>query len=211
MPRPEAVVFDIGNVLIRWQPEAFYDREIGVDARERLFREVDLHAMNDRIDRGEPFRQVVYETADRHPRNAAAIRLWHDRWIDIAAPAMRGTARLALALQARSVQTFLLSNIGVETFALARARDTVLAGFRRVYLSGAIGVIKPAPEIYATVEADCGLAPEQLLFTDDRAENIAAATERGWQGHLFTGAAALADVLVAHGLLTAEEAELGET
>jgi 2-haloacid dehalogenase len=65
---------------------------------------------------------------------------------------------------------------------------------------------KPSPAIYAAVEADCGFAPEALLFADDRAENIDAAAMRGWQTHHFTGPQAWADRLVAAGLLTPQEA-----
>jgi 2-haloacid dehalogenase len=56
---PEAVIFDIGNVLIEWQPERYYDRVYGEDRRRALFDAVDLHWMNERVDRGEPFREVI--------------------------------------------------------------------------------------------------------------------------------------------------------
>jgi 2-haloacid dehalogenase len=65
-----------------------------------------------------------------------------------------------------------------------------------------MGVTKPDPRIYEMVEEDSGIAPERLLFTDDRAENIAAARARGWQAHLFDGPAGWADRLVAEGLVT---------
>ena len=65
--RPEAVVFDIGNVLIEWQPERFYDAQIGPERRAEMFGAVDLHAMNDRVDIGNPFRETIYETAAAHP------------------------------------------------------------------------------------------------------------------------------------------------
>ena len=63
----EAVVFDIGNVLIEWQPERYFDARIGRARRERLFAEVDLHAYNDRIDRGHDFRPTIYDAAQAHP------------------------------------------------------------------------------------------------------------------------------------------------
>ena len=70
-----------------------------------------------------------------------------------------------------------------------------------------MAVIKPDAEIYARVEADCGIAPGALLFADDRADNIAAAAARGWQTHLFTGPEGWAARLVAEGLLSTEEAQ----
>ena len=79
----DAVVFDIGNVLIEWNPERFYDATIGEDRRRALFDAVDLHQINDRVDRGEHFRTVIYEAAETYPDWTAEIRMWHDNWIDI--------------------------------------------------------------------------------------------------------------------------------
>ena len=78
MPGIDAVVFDIGNVLIEWQPERWYDARVGEARRRAMFAAVDLHAMNDRVDRGEDFREVIYGTADAYPDFAAEIRMWHD-------------------------------------------------------------------------------------------------------------------------------------
>lgn len=89
----EAVVFDIGNVLLEWQPERHYDRLMPRAAREAMFAEVDLHAMNDAIDRGAPFRETVFACAERYPRWRDAIRLWHDDWIQMAAPEIPHSVR----------------------------------------------------------------------------------------------------------------------
>ncbi len=203
---PEAVIFDIGNVLIEWQPERFYDAEIGPERRRALFETVDLHAMNDRVDRGENWRDMVYQTAAAHPDHADAIRLWHDRWIEMASPAIDRSVALLRALRARSVPVFALTNFGIESFAYAETQYDFLAEFDRRYVSGHMRVTKPDPEIYRMVEADCGIAPERLLFADDRPDNIEAAAARGWQTHLFDGPEGWAARLVAKGLLTEAEA-----
>ena len=65
--KPKAVVFDIGNVLIEWQPERFFDSVIGAERRRAMFAAVDLHAMNDRVDSGETFHDVIREMADATP------------------------------------------------------------------------------------------------------------------------------------------------
>ena len=88
MTKVQAVIFDIGNVLIEWQPERFYDAEIGEARRRTMFAAVDLHAMNDRVDRGQPFRETIYATAEDYPEFSAEIRMWHDRWIELARPAI---------------------------------------------------------------------------------------------------------------------------
>jgi 2-haloacid dehalogenase len=207
MVRPEAVIFDIGNVLMEWNPERFYDAEIGAAARRALFAEAGLERMNLEIDAGAPFRETVYATAERFPHWAGPIRWWHDRWIEIAAPRIEGSIALLRALRRRGVPVFALTNFGTDSFAYARTQYDFLNEFDRAWVSGDLGVIKPDPAIYAIVEADCGLPPGRLLFTDDRAENIAAAAARGWQVHLFRGPEGWARQLAAAGLLEAGEAE----
>lgn len=202
----QAVVYDIGNVLIEWQPERFYDTIMPVARREQLFAEVDLHEMNNQIDAGGLFRETVYDWAARHPGWEAEIRLWHDRWIDMASPVIDRSLRCLRALRAKGVPVFALSNFGIHSFAYAQTQYPFLTEFDRPYISGHMGVIKPDPQIYAMVEADSGVAPGGLLFTDDRADNIAAAQARGWQTHLFDGPDPWAARLVAEGLLTEAEA-----
>ncbi|MFP4237710.1 MAG: HAD family hydrolase [Rhodosalinus sp.] len=204
--QPHAVIFDIGNVLIEWQPERFYDAEIGEARRRAMFAAVDLHGMNDEVDRGADFRETIYATAERHPEFRDEIRMWHDRWIELAQPVIPQSLRLMQALQARGVPVFALTNFGIGSFEVARGHYPFLEAFDRAFVSGHMGVIKPEPEIYAMVEAETGLAPERLIFTDDRAENLAAAAARGWQTHHFTGPAGWARRLVAAGLLDDREA-----
>jgi 2-haloacid dehalogenase len=205
---PEAVIFDIGNVLTSWQPEAFYDRVIGEDRRRALFSAVDLHGMNDRIDEGALFRETIYELADAMPEWAAEIRMWYDRWIELASPRIEGSIRLQRALRAKGVPVFALTNFGRYSFEEALPQMDFLADFDRLYVSGRMGVIKPDPRIYDMVEQDCGIRPDRLLFTDDRADNITAAARRGWRTHQFESWQGWAGRLVAEGLLTQQEAGL---
>ena len=201
-----AVIFDIGNVLIEWQPERFYDREIGEARRREMFEAVDLHAMNDRVDRGEGFRDVIYATADAHPTFAEEVRMWHDRWLELAAPVIEHSVRLLRALRVRGIPVHALTNFGIESFALAKEHHDFLGEFDRAFVSGHMGVIKPDPRIYALVEEGTGLTGEALLFVDDRPDNIAAAEARGWRAHLFEGPKEWAERLVREGLLDREAA-----
>ncbi|KAF0176057.1 MAG: HAD-superfamily hydrolase subfamily IA variant 1 family protein [Rhodobacteraceae bacterium] len=208
MLQPQAVIFDIGNVLTRWQPEAFYDRVIGEDRRRALFAAVDLHRMNDLIDAGALFRETIYDWADQYPDWRPEIRLWYDRWIELASPRIDGSIRLQRALRAKGVPVFALTNFGRHTFEDALPKMDFLQDFDRLYVSGVMGVIKPDPQIYQMVEEDCGVAPDRLLFTDDRADNITAAARRGWRTHQFESWQGWAARLVAEGLLSKEEAGL---
>ena len=205
---PEAVIFDIGNVLTRWQPEVFYDRVIGEERRRALFAAVDLHHMNDLIDEGALFRETIYDWADRYPDWGPEVRMWYDRWIELASPRIEGSIRLQRALRAKGVPVFALTNFGKHSFEEAVPMMDFLQDFDRLYVSGRMGVIKPDPRIYAMVEADCGIAPDRLLFTDDRADNITAAARRGWRTHQFESWEGWARRLVAEGLLSVGEAGL---
>lgn len=206
--RIEAVVFDIGNVLVHWQPEAFYDRVIGPDRRQALFDAVDMYRMNALVDDGAPFRATVHEWADRNPQWSAEIRLWHDRWIEMASPRIDGSIALLRALRVRGMPVFALTNFGADTYDRARDGLEFLDEFDRAYVSGRLGVSKPDPRIYEILEMDCGIAPERLIFADDRQENILAAGARGWQTHLFKDWQGWAARLVNEGLLTEKEAGL---
>ncbi len=202
----DAVVFDIGRVLIEWKPESYFDGRLGPDRRKQLFQEVDLHGMNLGVDRGDDFRTSVYGLAERHPEWADEIRHWHDSWIEMASPEIPHSVRLMRALQARGTPVFALTNFGIGTFEIARKVYPFFNEFDQAFVSGHLRTLKPEPEIYEHVERDTGIAPDRLLFTDDSEKNVEAAAARGWHTHLFTTPGTWAQRLVSEGLLTPEEA-----
>ena len=201
-----AVIFDIGNVLIEWQPERYYDQIIGEQRRRAMFAEVDLHGMNDLVDQGHHFTDTIYDWAEKYPDWRDEIRMWHDKWIELASPEIPQSVRLQRALRKRSVPVFALTNFGVQNFDYATTVYPFLNEFDRLYVSGRMQMVKPHAPIYEAVERDCGLDPATLLFADDRIDNINAAQARGWQTHLFDGPQGWAERLVAEGLLTESEA-----
>lgn len=202
----EAVVFDIGNVLIEWAPERVYDRLLGEERRRHLFASVDLAGMNYAVDQGAPFRESVQRLADENPLFRDEIMMWHDRWLDMASPAIDHSVTLLRALRGKGVPVYALSNFGAETFDHACATYDFLNEFDRAFISAHYRIAKPDPAFYAVLETESGLSGASLLFADDRAENIAAARARGWTAHLFETPDGWARCLVTHGLLTEEEA-----
>ena len=201
-----AVVFDIGNVLIRWQPEIYYDATIGVEKRKQMFAQVDLHGLQDILDQGADFTELFYQAAEDNPKWRAEIRAWHDNWEKLAQPEIPHSVALLRALRAKDVPVFAFTNFGVGSFARSEQQFSFLKEFDRRYISGALKMAKPAPDFYAALEQDCCVPANELLFTDDRADNIATATSRGWQTHLFEHPQGWADRLVSEGLLTTAEA-----
>ncbi|MFK7870804.1 MAG: HAD-IA family hydrolase [Roseobacter sp.] len=203
---PKAVIFDVGNVLIEWHPNRFYDAVIGEDRRRALFAGVDLNGMNELVDLGHPFKETVYALADKAPEWGDEIRMWHDRWIEMASPVIEHSVRLMKALQAKGVPVFSLTIFGIDSDDFAATHYPFLRHFDRDFISGHMQLIKPNPEIYRQVEATSGLSGSDLIFADDRADNIDMAKSHGWQTHLFDGPQGWADRLVDAGLLLRKEA-----
>lgn len=202
----KAVIFDIGNVLIEWNPERFYDAKIGENRRREMFEAVDLHEMNDQVDRGADFRETIYAKAKDHPEYSDEIRMWFDHWIKMASPEIPHSVKLLRALRAKKIPVFALSNFGIGSFEYAETVYPFLGEFDRRYVSGYMQVVKPDHTIYQMLEDDCGVAPSGLLFADDRQENIDVADARGWQTHLFETPQGFSDRLLAEGLLSPAEA-----
>ncbi|AGI66225.1 putative HAD-superfamily hydrolase [Octadecabacter antarcticus 307] len=201
-----AVLFDIGNVLIEWQPVRFFDRVIGVDRRVAFFAGAPILNMNERVDAGENFQDSVAEMIAAHSDWTDELALWRDRWIEMPSPVIDHAVRLLRALRRARRPVFALSNFGNETFEIAVCNYPFLDEFDRRFISAELGMSKPKIYIYQRVEDECGIQQDALLFTDDRPENIAAAQERGWRTHLFDGPDGWAARLVREGLLTTEAA-----
>lgn len=208
MLQPQAVIFDIGNVLMRWNPEGFYDSRLGEAERRRMFAETGIEEMNIRVDAGAPFRATVEAHAALYPAWSEQILWWHEHWIEMAAPRIEGSIALLRALRAKGVPVMALTNFGDDSFTYAQTQYDFLNEFDRAFVSARMGVIKPDPEIYRRVEEETGMAPDRLLFADDKKENTDAAAARGWRVHLFTDWQGWAERLVAEGLLTPKEAGL---
>lgn len=200
MSTPSAVVFDIGNVFVEWAPERLYQRLLpDPAARAALFARVDFDAMNIAGDRDGDLEAKVAALASRHPEDAEAIRAWWDHWHVMFAPEIPGVAETFRALRAASVPVHALSNFAADSFLRAVERYPVLGEFDVPVVSGREGVVKPEARIYEILEERSGLKGGELFFTDDRADNIAAAAARGWRTHLFEGADGLRRALAEAG------------
>lgn len=152
--------------------------------------------------------QTIEQAAEDYPEFREEILMWYHEWIHMAQPAIPHSVALLRALRAKGIKVFALSNFGIESFEFAETKYPFLIEFDRRYISGHMGCVKPHSLIYEMLEADCGVAPERLLFADDRQENINAAAARSWKTHLFDGPEKWAKRLVEEGLLTSEEAGL---
>lgn len=202
MGRPSAVVWDFGNVIVRWDPRTLYSKIFPDPAeRDRFLAEVCTPAWHAPTDCGVPFAENCAALIEKHPRHAAEIRAWHERWDEMFSGAIAETEAAIEALHARGVPQYGLSNISYETVDSTMAMSPAFARLTDVIASGREGVMKPDPAIFELACARFGRAADELLFVDDSARNIEAARRLGFHTHHFTDPAALGPALQAYGLL----------
>ena len=194
------VVFDIGGVLLEWDPKLVY-RDLLPDPADldRFLDEICTPEWNATLDAGRPFDEACDELAGRHPDRAELIHAWK-RQDEMIAGEIAGTAALVARLREGGTPLYLLTNMPVEVFAARRRRYPVLQRFHGAVVSGEEGVLKPSPEIFVILRDRYGLDPAKTLFIDDMEVNVAGARAAGFLAHRFVDAPTLAVALEAHGL-----------
>lgn len=197
----KAIVFDIGNVLVRWDPVQAFLPDLGTrEAVEAFFTRTDFFARNLRADGGERFADLAREIAD--PGDAALFAGYVDRYRLAVAEAIEGTWDLMDRLRARGHGLHAITNASVETMPAAYAAHPRLAtAFGVTVVSGAERVLKPEPRIFALLCARAEVAPGDCVFIDDSERNVGGARVAGMDAIHFTAPAALAEALTLRGLL----------
>jgi 2-haloacid dehalogenase len=199
---PRAVVWDIGRVLYQWNLRFLFGKLIADPVELEWFvSNVVTEEWHFQSDEGRPLAEMIPELKARFPDHAPLIDVYHPRFLETLPAPVPGTHALVEQLAARGVPQFALSNFGAEFWAMFRSTAPVFDHFTHCVISGQERCVKPHPQIYQVLEERSGFPTGELLFIDDRADNIAAAVARGWHGHVFTDAAALAADLTRHGLL----------
>lgn len=194
MPRsPDTVVFDIGNVLIQWDPRLLYRSLFGNEHdADRFLAEVLPPEWNLEQDRGRSFADAIAEAIARRPDQEEAIRAWDTRWHEMVPGEVPGSVAILKALKASRVPLYAITNFSREKFAECRERFPFLADdFIDVVISAHEGLIKPDRRIYEVLFARNALVPEQTVFIDDSPANVEAARHIGMHAIHFTGAAPL--------------------
>ncbi len=193
-PRPDLVLFDLGGVLIEWDPRRLYRKLIADEAAmEAFLGTVCTPAWNLELDRGRPFAEAVAELVAAHPEKRPLIEAYHQRWLEMIGGPIEATVALLEELAARRTPLRALTNWSAETFALVHDDPAYafLGRFAHIYVSGSLGMIKPDDDIFEHVLDDTGLDAGSVLFIDDSAANIEAARRLGFLTHHFAGAAEL--------------------
>ncbi|MEX1204119.1 MAG: HAD family phosphatase [Dongiaceae bacterium] len=198
-----AVVFDLGGVLIDWNPRHLYRKLFDGDAAamERFLDTVCTPAWNEEQDAGRPFADAVALLVARHPEQGEMIAAYDRRWDEMLAGPIDGTVAILAELKARGTPLAALTNWSAEKFPVARRRFDFLAWFDAIVVSGEIGMRKPDPRIYRHLLESRGLDASGTLFIDDSAANVTAARALGMPALQFSAPPALRADLEALGLL----------
>lgn len=197
-----AVIFDIGNVLIRWDPRPALAAAVGPDEADRFLAaaDFDFGAWNAAQDAGRPFDDGEAEVAATHPHWAEHVRGYRPHFAHSLTGPVDDTVAILRDLHAAGVPLFALTNWSAETYPLARERYDFLDLFDDVVVSGAEGVAKPDPAIFAVLRERVGRPLEECVFVDDGPHNVAAAAAAGLDAIRFTDTGHLRDDLRARGL-----------
>lgn len=197
------VVFDLGGVLIDWNPRYMYRALFDDhDAMERFLATVCTHDWNVRQDAGRPFAEAIAEATARAPEHAAAIEAFWTRWPEMMRGPVPGTPDVLRDLVATGQPVYALTNWSDETFPFALERFDFLGLFEGVVVSGRERCVKPDRTIYDILAQRFDLNPARLVFIDDSPANVQGALDAGWRdAHRFTDAARLRAWLVGLGAL----------
>ena len=198
------VVFDLGNVLLRWDPRFLY-RSIfdGDDERMEWFlANICTSEWNIEQDKGRTFEEAVQMLVLRHPEHASHIRAYHERWHETVPGAIEGTVGILEELEAAGVPLYAITNFNGPKFRETQKRFDFLNRFRDIVVSGEVRMMKPDAQIFEHFLERNGLAAGDCLFIDDNRDNVLGSRTVGMEAIHFESPGQLRRELVQSGLLS---------
>lgn len=187
----DTVVFDLGGVLITWDPRAAFHDVLPAHEVEPFLAEIDFATRNKGIDGGRPIREVEQEVDAAFPHRAGVLSAYHRNFPDSLTGEVPGTADLLRELSAAGVRLLALTNWSGETFHHARAMFPFLAEFEGIVVSGDERMTKPDPAIFRLLFERYAVEPATTAYIDDSAANVATAADLGLAALQFTDSATL--------------------
>jgi 2-haloacid dehalogenase len=199
----EIALFDLGHVVLDWDPARLYAKIIDTpQERETFLTDICNMTWHTRHDAGASFADNAAALIRQHPRYESEILAWGQRWMEMFAGYMDGTAELIRRLDARQVPLYALTNMPADPWDEMLQEFEILRRFRDVVVSGRIGLIKPGAEIYhVALEVMGHPEPADVLFIDNSLPNVEAADALGFRTHHFKHAEGLEAALLREGLL----------
>jgi 2-haloacid dehalogenase len=207
-PAIDAVVFDLGGVLIDWNPRHLY-RQIfreDVDGMERFLAEVCTQAWNEKQDAGRSWEEAIAEATASHPKDAGLIKAYRERWEEMLGGPLADSVKVLDELRGSGIRLYALTNWSQHTFPFALARYPFLQWFEDIVVSGREGLIKPDPAIFKLLMSRFGIEANRSVFIDDSLKNVEAASQLGYHAIQFCNTLQLRRDLASLGLMPRQPA-----
>jgi 2-haloacid dehalogenase len=197
------VVFDLGGVLVDWNPRYLYRKLFAGDdaAMEHFLANVCTASWNSQQDAGRTFAEGSALLKSQHPNHAKLIDAWFERHEEMITGPISGTVEILAELCEKKIPVYALSNWSTETFPTARRRFDFLQWFQGILLSGEARLIKPDRRIFQLFLETFAIDPSQAVYIDDLLPNVEAARTIGMKGIFFKEPTELREELVRLGLL----------
>ncbi len=181
MNKIKTVVFDLGGVLIDWNPRHLYRKIFKREEEmERFLSEVCTPEWNVQQDGGKLFKTATAELTAKFPEHAANIALYYGRWKEMLGGEIKGTATILNELKSAGMPLYALTNWSHESFPEAYGRYEFMKQFDGIVVSGFEGILKPGYEIYRLLISRYNINPAESVYIDDNRDNTEAAAELGF-------------------------------
>ncbi len=196
------IVFDLGGVLIDWNPRYLYRKVFSTEKEMDWFlTNVCTSQWNTQQDAGRPFEQGIKLLEDKFPEYKFAINFYYSRWEEMLGGEIAGSVEILRELKNRGYRVYALTNWSAETFPIAQKNYDFLKWFDGIVVSGEEKLVKPDPVIYSRLLERYQLKAPNCVFIDDNAANISKAADLGFETILFTDPEALRSTLVSRAIL----------
>ncbi|HTE00892.1 MAG TPA: HAD family phosphatase [Mucilaginibacter sp.] len=197
------IIFDLGAVLIDWNPRYMYRTLFSDETEmEKFLADITTSDWNEEQDAGRSLQEGTKELVKKFPQHEELIRAFYGRWDEMLGEAFHDVVELFKQLKERGhYKIYALTNWSAETFPVALERFEFLHWFDGIVVSGMEKIRKPSPEFYHILLDRYQVKPEEALFIDDNYRNILAAEKLGIQCIHFTSAEQLEKELKEHRLL----------
>lgn len=196
------IIFDLGGVLITWDPDIVYKKYFSDKQKvQQFYQETGIHQVNAEMDRGRPFQDALTELSTQFPHYHEPIHLWQTQWSAMIAGPIPDSVKILKLLHNQGHPLYALTNWAAETFfPHIRYKYPFFELFQDIVVSGVERLIKPDPKIYQLLLHRNKLDPTNCIYIDDKPENLTPAQNLGMSTIKFTSPLQLLKDLQVHGI-----------
>ena len=203
MSSKKTIIFDLGGVLINWNPKNLFRKIFDDEAKMDWFLSniCDMH-WNEQQDAGRPLIEGTISKIKEHPEHAEEIKAYYERWTEMLGVPIKETVSILKQLKASgNYNLYALTNWSAETFPIAIERYDFLQWFEGIVVSGTEKMKKPDPDFYQLILDRYNIDASLSLFIDDNQRNVEAANAHGIESIHYVGAQKLSKELEKRSIL----------